>query len=76
MGTKMEKFGWEEYKEKVSYMEYCPQAQKGIQTKGLFRGEEGELFLIKEASIAISVLMGLAQVMSATKLNFTPDLSQ
>ena len=29
-------------------MENCPQVQKGNQTKGLVRGEEGELFPTKE----------------------------
>lgn len=39
-------------------MENCPQVQKGNQTKGLVRGEVGELFPTKdEESIAISVLM-------------------
>ena len=47
-----------ENKQKISYMENCPQVQKGNQTKGLVRGEVGELFPTKdEESIAISVLM-------------------
>lgn len=58
-------------------MENYPQMQKGNRTKGLVRGEVGELFPTKEeGSIAISVLMWLIQVVSATKLNFSPGLSQ
>lgn len=55
----MGKFGWKEDKQKVSYVEYFPQGQKGTQSRGLVRGEAGECLVpTKEhRSTAIALLM-------------------
>lgn len=57
----------------ISYIEYCPQEQKGIRSRGLVRGEEGELLLPTkgEGSTALALLMRPSQIMDATRLSFS-----
>lgn len=68
LGTEKRKFGWEEDKQKFSYMEYSPQRQRGIHSRGLVRGEVGELLLPKKRR---EPLPSLCCPVSATTLSFS-----